>query len=400
MRAKDFLTELWTKPYELTQKKWGGRIEYLFTTSDGRAGTINFDDTSILEYSGVVIHFYIDGYHGTSGRGDAIAIFSTVIAACKDWFSRHSPDFVVFESDDQKKLQLYARIADALMKQYQQFSIWTSSEFSDAIWDVSGEGVEEDMLVYVKRNLQLNEFLDDREGDDGEGGRGRNFAYEDGLQKGFVLADGATLERAMKINYWSGEDIPHFISGFIQGRRNKIAMDKRQYGIVGKLMKDGSIKQSRQVKEFLDDRRGDDGEGISQIVTITDRLLQQGYRVDLHVVGAMGRVYRADFDQTGFTPNGALAFKRKTRAFIRPFNIDDDDKYDFELVGPKHYKIVDTFTRADKLNEFAPSPGFGGDDGGDAQNHGRQARRVRSTRLPQGGNCCRQIRGARSFRGL
>lgn len=167
MRAKEFLTELWTRPYDLTiDNQYGRRIQYLFTTSDGRPGKINFDDTNILEYSGVVIHFYIDGYHGTSGRGDAIAIFSTVIAACRDWFSRHSPDFVVFESDDQKKLQLYARIADALLKRYQQFSNWTTSEFSDAIWDVSGEGVEEDMLVYVKRSIKLNEFQDTSGGGD------------------------------------------------------------------------------------------------------------------------------------------------------------------------------------------------------------------------------------------
>lgn len=102
------------------------------------------------------------------------------------------------------------------------------------------------------------------------------------------------------------------------------------------------------LNEFLDDRDGDDGEGISQIVTITDRLLKQGYRVDLAVIGAMGRVYRADLDQTGFTPNGALAIKRKTRTFLRPFAIDDDDLYEFELVAPKHYKIVDSFTRSDE----------------------------------------------------
>jgi len=101
------------------------------------------------------------------------------------------------------------------------------------------------------------------------------------------------------------------------------------------------------LNEFLDDRQGDDGEGISKIVSTTDRLLKQGYKVDLAVIGAMGRVYRADLDQTGFTPNGALAIKRKTKNFIRPFKIDDDDKYEFELVAPKHYKIVDSFTRSD-----------------------------------------------------
>ena len=106
------------------------------------------------------------------------------------------------------------------------------------------------------------------------------------------------------------------------------------------------ITESKQLNEFLDDRK-DDGEGISKIVSTTDRLLKQGYKVDLAVIGAMGRVYRADLDQTGFFPNGALAIKRKTKHFIRPFKIDDDDKYEFELVAPKHYKIVDAFTKSD-----------------------------------------------------
>ncbi len=110
------------------------------------------------------------------------------------------------------------------------------------------------------------------------------------------------------------------------------------------------MRASDFLTEFYDDRKGDDDE-ISKIVSTTDRLLKQGYRVDLAVVGAMGRVYRADFDQTGFAPNGALVFKRKTRAFIRPFLVDDDEKYDFEMVAPKHYKIVDSFTKQDELTE-------------------------------------------------
>jgi len=214
-------------------------------------------------------------------------------------------------------------------------------------------------------NAQLNEFAPDGlNGDDDDEGFSpeiAKMAQEDGFTKGVSLADGATLERAMKINYWhtqhDGMYKQYFAKGFKAGRMNKVKHDNKQYNLNLKLMKDGSIRHGEQgvaetqVNEFLDDRDGDDGEGISQIVTITDRLLKQGYKVDLAVIGAMGRVYRADLEQTGFTPNGALAIKRKTKHFLRPFNIDDDDKYDFELVGPKHYKIVDTFTRADNLTE-------------------------------------------------
>ena len=104
------------------------------------------------------------------------------------------------------------------------------------------------------------------------------------------------------------------------------------------------------LKEFYDARdKGDDDNEISKIVSTADRLLKQGYRVDLGVVGAMGQVVRADFNLTGFAPNGALAFKRKSKHYIRPFLADDDDRYEFEMVAPKHYKIVDVWP--DNLNE-------------------------------------------------
>jgi hypothetical protein len=98
---------------------------------------------------------------------------------------------------------------------------------------------------------KVNEFAPSPEfnGGDDEGDKAPNYAYDDGMAKGFGLSDNMTLDRAMKINSWSGEHVPHFIAGFIEGRRAKIRMDKKQHGIVGKLMKDGSIKQ-KQLDEF------------------------------------------------------------------------------------------------------------------------------------------------------
>lgn len=135
-----------------------------------------------------------------------------------------------------------------------------------------------------------------------------------------------------------------YVDGMGKGRNNKFGAVKT----ITNAVKMAELIFGKQLNEFLDDRKRDDDDEISKIVSTADRLLKQGYRVDLHVVGAMGRVYRADFDQTGFTPNGALAFKRKTRTFMRPFLIDDDEKYDFEMVAPKHYKIVDSFTKNDQ----------------------------------------------------
>lgn len=104
------------------------------------------------------------------------------------------------------------------------------------------------------------------------------------------------------------------------------------------------------LNEFLDDReRGDDDGEISKIVLTADRLLKQGYRVDSKVIGAMGRVVRTDMSMTGFAPNGALILHynkgtgARARHAMRPFLVDDDDRYEFEMVAPRHYRIVDVW---------------------------------------------------------
>jgi len=142
---------------------------------------------------------------------------------------------------------------------------------------------------------------------------------------------------------------------------NVILLDYDNQGIGhGKKGPSGELKSSKnalkiaqvisgqQLSEFLDDRkRGDDDGEISKIVSTADRLLKQGYRVDSKVIGAIGQVVKANFDINGFTPNGSLTIRygkgtgMRARHAMRPFIADDDDKYEFELVGPKHYRIVD-----------------------------------------------------------
>ena len=75
-------------------------------------------------------------------------------------------------------------------------------------------------------------------------------AEEDGFTKGVSLADGATTERAMTIQYWhtryGGMYQQYFAKGFKQGRMNKVNHDNRQYNLNLKLMKDGSIRHGEQ----------------------------------------------------------------------------------------------------------------------------------------------------------
>ena len=99
----------------------------------------------------------------------------------------------------------------------------------------------------------LNEFAPDGfNGGDDEGFSPdiAKMAQEDGFTKGVSLVDGATLERAMTINYWhsqhGGMYKQYFAKGFKQGRMNKINHDNKQYNLNLKLMKDGSIRHGEQ----------------------------------------------------------------------------------------------------------------------------------------------------------
>lgn len=111
----------------------------------------------------------------------------------------------------------------------------------------------------------LNEFAPDgfNGGDDDEGFSPEiaKMAQEDGFTKGVSLADGATLERAIAINYWhsqhGGMYKQYFVKGFKAGRMNKIKHDNERYNLNLKLMKDGSIRRGEQgVAEYGDTARG------------------------------------------------------------------------------------------------------------------------------------------------
>ena len=100
----------------------------------------------------------------------------------------------------------------------------------------------------------LNEFAPDgfNGGDDDEGFSPEiaKMAQDDGFTKGVGLADGATLERAITINYWhsqhGGMYKQYFAKGFKAGRMDKIRHDNKQYNLNLKLMKDGSIRHGEQ----------------------------------------------------------------------------------------------------------------------------------------------------------
>ena len=160
MRANEFLAELWTQPYELTSRVTGpANMEYYFNTKDNRPGRIVFDsfldtDDGGLHVVLVIVHFYIDNLFHTSGKGDAVAIFSTVVAACRDYLRRYKPPVVSFETDDSKKRNLYVRMSgmfpDYVIYPYPQWG--RDPVVGDSIFDSLMDGNAKDAVVLHRRN--------------------------------------------------------------------------------------------------------------------------------------------------------------------------------------------------------------------------------------------------------
>jgi GNAT superfamily N-acetyltransferase len=168
------ITELWTKPYELTSRVTGpANMEYYFDTKDNRSGRIVFDSVLDTDEGGlhailVIVHFYIDNYFHTSGKGDAVAIFSTVVAACRDYLRRYKPPVVAFETDDPKKRNLYVKMAgmfpDYVVYPYPQ---WGQDPIvGDVIFDSLMDGNAKDAVVLHRRNYDPEKtrmYIDEQE---------------------------------------------------------------------------------------------------------------------------------------------------------------------------------------------------------------------------------------------
>jgi pyrimidine deaminase RibD-like protein/GNAT superfamily N-acetyltransferase len=168
------ITELWTQPYELTSRVTGpANMEYYFDTKDNRSGRIVFDSVLDTDEGGlhailVIVHFYIDNVYHTSSKGDAVAIFSTVVAACRDYLRRYKPPVVAFETDDPKKRNLYVKMAgmfpDYVVYPYPQ---WGQDPIvGDVIFDSLMDGNAKDAVVLHRRNYDPEKtrmYIDEQE---------------------------------------------------------------------------------------------------------------------------------------------------------------------------------------------------------------------------------------------
>jgi hypothetical protein len=97
--------------------RWTGVGGHQFQKStmlpDGRS--LQIDIVKQDEFA--LVNFYIDGSQKITGKGDAVAIFSTVINQLQDFVAKHRPLILLFSGsyDDTSRTKLYDRLTNRLV---------------------------------------------------------------------------------------------------------------------------------------------------------------------------------------------------------------------------------------------------------------------------------------------
>jgi putative chitinase len=158
MRAREFLQELFNRPYPVKVFK----DQAIARDSKGREIFIEFTRTPSWETAKVTFARGESGFDLT-GAGDEMRVFATVVAAIREWAAQHEPGMIYFSvenSDLNRRAQLYQRMIRALVPgtNYQQVTRQDASQINDeavSYWvEKLGTRFPEDTFFFlVRRDL-------------------------------------------------------------------------------------------------------------------------------------------------------------------------------------------------------------------------------------------------------
>ncbi len=126
LNFNNYLIEVFNKAYPFKRTIDKDRIEYIFTTAQGKKGKVDiskgdykFDFISKDRVTGWDINFDIDSKVDVTGGGEAFTIFSTVVEIAKDFVAKNKPKVIIFNADksDQSRVNLYTAMVKRLAKQ-------------------------------------------------------------------------------------------------------------------------------------------------------------------------------------------------------------------------------------------------------------------------------------------
>ena len=126
MRATEFITEAFDKPYELLRWEKGdfGDVDAIARLDDGTFLTIMFNkgfskDSKEEAWS---VEFYRNNSQEVTGEGDQQRVFATVLSAIQTFIKKYTPNRITFsaskEVEQGQNAQSRARLYDSLVQRY------------------------------------------------------------------------------------------------------------------------------------------------------------------------------------------------------------------------------------------------------------------------------------------
>ena len=122
---KDFLNEIFQKPYPFKRYASPNNVQYEFNTSDNRRVTVvfrlddyKFDFISKNSIEGWELFFDVNGMMHITGGGDSFMVLSTVVEIAKDFIIKNKPQLLVFTADknDKSRVDLYSSMVKKLIR--------------------------------------------------------------------------------------------------------------------------------------------------------------------------------------------------------------------------------------------------------------------------------------------
>jgi len=126
MRATEFITEAFDKPYELLRWEKGdfGDVDAIARLDDGTFLSIMFNkgfskDSKEEAWS---VEFYRNNSQEVTGEGDQQRVFATVLSAIQTFIKKYTPNRITFsaskEVEQGQNAQSRARLYDSLVQRY------------------------------------------------------------------------------------------------------------------------------------------------------------------------------------------------------------------------------------------------------------------------------------------
>ena len=152
MRAQEFITEVFDKPYPIWwDDRWAPRSFEAHTETQAGHMRIAFiavpnnQYVASIEYV-VAIEFKVGGTFELTGRGDQYRIFATVREAVRQYLQRYGrPSYFIFSSKTDKRTRTYIRMVKQLAPEF-------GYQLTQTPPDLASYGLNDTVLALMDRS--------------------------------------------------------------------------------------------------------------------------------------------------------------------------------------------------------------------------------------------------------